>query len=64
MTVLTTLIPEGTVTWIVKVVCAFALAGTGENVMTTVGAGTGMTVTAVDTVLVFPDASETVPVTT
>ena len=35
----------------------------GDGVMMMVGRGTGMTVTDVDTVLEFPDASVTVPVT-
>src|SRR6266498_2747927 len=61
MTVLITLIPEGTVTWIVNVVCVFAFAGTGEYVMMIVGGDTGITLTNVDEVLELPAASVTVP---
>src|SRR5580765_2201580 len=56
--------PFASVTWICSVVCAPAWPGTGDGVMMIVGRGTGITVTEVDTVLLLPLASSTVPVTT
>ena len=56
--------PVGGVTWIwnVTLTVGDVLAGT-DGVMMIVGDATGITLTEVETVLVFPQASETVPET-
>src|SRR4029077_3766209 len=59
-----TLMPLGSVTWIVSVVWVFTFPGTGDGVMMMVGFGTGITVTDVETFDELPKTSVTVPVIT
>src|SRR4029453_10950518 len=59
-----TLMPLGSVTWIVSVVWVFTFPGTGDGVMMMVGFGTGITVIDVETFDELPKTSVTVPVIT